>query len=58
GTILDAKEIVLIAFGEEKANIVERALYGPIDEQCPASFLRKSPNKVRLCLDHSSSKYI
>ncbi len=58
GTILEAKEIVLLAFGDKKADAVERALYGPINGECPASYLRKSPNRVLVCLDYDAAKNI
>ena len=40
-TLLEAKEIVLMAFGSGKAQIVARALEGPVGPECPASFLRE-----------------
>lgn len=39
GTILKAKKILLIA-GPDKADIVEKALYGPVTPQVPASALQ------------------
>lgn len=39
GTILKAKKILLIA-GPDKAGIVEKALYGPVTPQVPASALQ------------------
>jgi glucosamine-6-phosphate deaminase len=38
--ILEAKEIVVIAFGEEKGRDSAEALYGEINPECPASALR------------------
>lgn len=46
GSILQAKQILLMAKGEDKAEIVARALKGPITTQCPASFLQTHPNVV------------
>lgn len=46
GSILQAKQILLMAKGEEKAEIVARALKGPITTLCPASFLQTHPNVV------------
>lgn len=40
GTIMQAKKIVLLVSGEEKAEIVRRALSGPITPQVPASILQ------------------
>jgi glucosamine-6-phosphate deaminase len=49
-TIMRARQIELIAAGEEKADAVARALYGPVTEQCPASVLQRHAD-VRVTLD-------
>jgi len=41
GTILEARRIVLAAFGSRKAAIVARALEGPVGPKVPASFLQE-----------------
>src|SRR5207244_8373176 len=41
GTILEARQIVIMAFGEHKAYIVQRAVEGEITESIAASFLQK-----------------
>ncbi|MCA1296085.1 glucosamine-6-phosphate deaminase [Paenibacillus sp. alder61] len=46
GTILQAKQILLMAKGADKAEVVARALRGPITTQCPASLLQTHPNVV------------
>ncbi|HEX5414236.1 MAG TPA: glucosamine-6-phosphate deaminase [Chloroflexota bacterium] len=43
-TILEAREILLLATGAEKAEILLRALTGPITEGVPASILRRHSN--------------
>lgn len=43
-TILQAKEIILIAWGERKAEIMQKALEGKISSEIPASFLRLKEN--------------
>lgn len=40
GTILEAKNIALLAWGENKAAIVKQAIEGPVDPQVSASFLQ------------------
>ena len=40
GSIMSAKKIILIASGEEKAEIIKRTVSGPITSQVPASILR------------------
>lgn len=49
-TILKARHIVLVASGEDKAEIVNAALHGPITTQVPASMLQLHPN-VTVVLD-------
>jgi len=46
GTILKARIIVLIAKGKDKADIVRRALEGPVTTECPASLLQTHPQLV------------
>ena len=41
GTIMKAKNILLIATGANKAKAVKDMIEGPIDEACPASVLQK-----------------
>ncbi|MBC1651654.1 glucosamine-6-phosphate deaminase, partial [Listeria booriae] len=44
--MMDAKQILVTASGERKAEAVKGLLEGPIDERCPASILRNHPNVV------------
>ena len=44
GTILEAREIALIATGEHKAAIVRRAVEGEIHPDVAATYLQKHPN--------------
>lgn len=44
GTIMDAKRIILMAWGEGKANIIKQAVEGPIQESVPATFLQNHQN--------------
>ena len=46
GSILDAKKIVLMAFGEHKAPTVRTALENAVGSTCPASYLQKHPDAV------------
>ncbi|MBM4107062.1 MAG: glucosamine-6-phosphate deaminase [Phycisphaerae bacterium] len=54
GTILDARRIVMLAFGEGKAPIVARAVEGPVTEAVAASFLQRHPDATVL-LDQAAS---
>jgi len=44
GTILESREIALVATGEHKAAIVQRAVEGEIDRSVAATFLQEHPN--------------
>jgi glucosamine-6-phosphate deaminase len=43
-TILEAREILILATGEHKANIVRRAVEGEIDLEVAATFLQRHPD--------------
>lgn len=43
-TILDAREILLVATGQAKAEAVRRALTGPVTPDCPASVVQTHGN--------------
>jgi glucosamine-6-phosphate deaminase len=55
GAILKAKSILLVACGPDKAEIVHRALTGPITTQCPASLLQTHP-RVTVLLDAEAGR--
>lgn len=55
GPILRAKEVLLLAKGEEKADILEQALRGPITTECPASLLQLHPN-VHILVDEAAGR--
>ncbi|GGG01559.1 glucosamine-6-phosphate deaminase [Paenibacillus abyssi] len=57
GAIMKAKKILFIARGEKKAEIVHRALTGPITTECPASLLQLHPDVIVL-LDEGAGKLI
>ena len=50
GTIMDAREIILLAVGREKAKAVSCMVEGPVTASCPASALQLHP-KVKVVLD-------
>ncbi|MFC7704451.1 glucosamine-6-phosphate deaminase [Plastorhodobacter daqingensis] len=49
GTILEAREIVLLACGPAKAEAVAAMIDGPVGPACPASALRLHPRVTVLC---------
>jgi len=46
GTIMEARQILLLANGAGKAEIIRRALTGPVTPDVPASLLQTHPNVV------------
>lgn len=44
GTIMAAEEILVVANGSDKADIVRRAFFGPVTPEVPASILQFHPN--------------
>jgi glucosamine-6-phosphate deaminase len=48
GTILESRHILLLASGTAKADIVRRALHGPITESVPASALQQHSNVIAI----------
>jgi glucosamine-6-phosphate deaminase len=48
-TILDAREILLVATGAAKAEALAAALHGPLSPQCPASALRRHSAVTVVC---------
>jgi glucosamine-6-phosphate deaminase len=55
GTILEARKVVLLAWGEAKADVVARAVEGPACAELPASFLQ-AHGDCRLMLDHAAAR--
>ena len=55
GTILDARRIVLMAWGENKARVVAGAVEGPVTDALPASFLQQHEN-VSFLVDDAASR--
>lgn len=54
-TILEARQIVMVAWGEKKREILERAFRGEVSAVVPASFLQNHPN-VHLILDTEAAE--
>ena len=53
-TILRAERIVLMAWGEEKARIVQRVVEGQITDQVPASHLQAHPD-IEVVIDENAA---
>lgn len=56
GTIMEAKQCLLLANGEAKAKAIASAVEGPISASVPASILQMHPNITYLIDDTAASK--
>jgi glucosamine-6-phosphate deaminase len=54
GTILEAREIILLAFGAKKARAIAATVEGPLAAINPASVLQLHPN-IKVCLDQPAA---
>jgi glucosamine-6-phosphate deaminase len=54
GSILKAKRVIMMAWGEGKAKVIKKAVEGPITDQIPSSFLQKHTNCL-VALDEAAS---
>lgn len=54
GTILEARQVILLAFGEGKASAIAAAVEGPVTAMNPASALQLHP-RVKVCLDGAAA---
>ncbi len=57
GTIMDARKVILMAYGEHKAPIVHKALEGQISENVTASFLQEHPDATFVC-DQAAARHL
>jgi len=55
--IMHTKNLVLIAKGEAKADIIEKALFGPVNADMPASIVQLHPN-CEVLLDRAAASKI
>lgn len=54
-TLMNAREILLLVSGEEKAPVLARALEGPVTPAVPASVLQLHPN-LRVMVDRAAAR--
>jgi glucosamine-6-phosphate deaminase len=57
-SILAARSILVLAFGERKAPAVARSLLGPITAEVPGSLLQTAPGKVTWLIDRAAASEI
>ena len=56
GTIMKAKKILLVASGEDKAEIIAKDLTGPVTPRVPASILQFHGDVTVVCDEAALSK--
>ncbi|GKS81612.1 glucosamine-6-phosphate deaminase [Ligilactobacillus pabuli] len=56
GSIMKSKQIIIEAFGAEKADAVAKMIEGPVTEDVPASILQQHPNVVVLLDEAAAAK--
>ena len=54
GTILSARKIIILAFGENKSTIIARTVEGEMSPSVPATYLQRHPN-VQVLLDSAAA---
>ena len=58
GSILKAKQVIMMAWGEGKAAVIKRALEGEITDQIPSSFLQKHADCLVVLDEAASSELV
>lgn len=58
GTILKAKRVIMMAWGEGKAAVIKKAVEGPVTDQIPSSFLQRHDKSVVVLDDAASSELV
>ncbi|KRK81044.1 glucosamine-6-phosphate deaminase [Companilactobacillus nodensis] len=56
GSIMKAKKIILVAYGENKADAIAKTVNGPVTEDVPASALQNHPDVTLILDDAAASK--
>ena len=54
GSIMTAKHILLEAYGDKKAEAIQKMIQGPVTTDVPASVLQKHPN-VTVIIDEAAA---
>ena len=49
GTIMNARKVLLIASGADKAEIIKKSFFGPVTPEIPASILQMHPDFTLVC---------
>lgn len=55
-TIFSAKQVIILAFGDKKANAVYNSIKGEVSQSCPASMLQRHSNALFVCDEKAAVK--
>jgi glucosamine-6-phosphate deaminase len=58
GSILKARKVFMMAWGEGKAGVIKKAVEGPVSDQIPSSFLQKHNDCLVILDDAASSELV
>jgi glucosamine-6-phosphate deaminase len=56
GTVMDAREVLILASGRQKAKALEAAVEGGVSHWCPLSCLQLHPNAIIVCDEEAASE--
>ena len=56
-TVARAEQIILMAWGEDKADVVHRVVEGEVTDQIPASHLQSHPN-IEVVIDENAAQHL
>ncbi|MCL2381497.1 MAG: glucosamine-6-phosphate deaminase [Treponema sp.] len=56
GTVMDAREVLIIVSGRQKARALQAAVEGGVSHWCPLSCLQTHPNAIIVCDDEAAEE--
>jgi len=56
GTVMDAREVLIIASGRQKARAIQAAVEGGISQWCPLSYLQTHPQGIIVCDEEAAEE--
>ena len=58
GSIMKARKVYMMAWGEGKADVIKKAVEGPVTDSIPSSFLQNHPDTLVVLDDAASSELV
>jgi len=56
GTVMDAREVMIIISGRQKARALQASVEGPVSQWCPLSFLQMHPKSILVCDEEAADE--